>query len=447
MNIANIKRGSVCKYKVNGVDRYSIVLGLLECPKESQGLESTQYYTRLSILGGLKIENPDNFKDLLGYNMVDYRSLNYIRFDETLYFPINTIDNRGDIYITNNEPALYGAYIIRDIEIIGQLSFTQLVYMELYNQFSNHRKPSLGFVSDIEDVKNTELSMIIKRAVVSDNILSRHSNITIECSHMVTTDIANKINATTPAWIENYVLTTAHLLPEPTSKDEKYDSNKDYIKDIRDLKEGGIYSWRLPNNYRFYIYIHHNPTENMSDTDFAEFNKNHKLVNIDAFNVELYHEEGIFIGSTLFNTENKIKLYSRKPNCIRIDNFFYILIKGRVNNISFRTNGKPCCDTFGNFCDLKSQKCRFVRKLNSDQLIMARILHQHNMRGRIIDIDKLDYDIIRPDVQDLLQLETNLKSTVDSIHECTNNILTKVIGNDYRVKSLKQLAIDKLLKS
>lgn len=431
MDIRKLKVGDICKYIANGVERYMII-------RESYVDETTDINTAhalWSIVKGLKIEDLNHFTDFNNRDNVDYTKLDYIRIADNIYFPVNNI-----LFITGNlaQDVVDYRSATADIEVIGHLSNTQLVFMEMYRIFSLNENYSHGRICDIEtsDISDTEISLNkyiecykIKRQWENDRT-NRVPDPDHEAFNKATDADATMRNLRNliPEWIEKYHHRFSYGIPERIPLKDIYNPDEDYdVKDIRDFEDGAIYQFldypiEKGGEIR-YTFIKSNPTKNLSDDELERLCRNKSSIIVFACYAPLYHEEGMFREWAMFSMHHNDIFSDDDCGYFRIDDKFYIR-NGDITNWVCRDREK-----FNEM--LHAKRFKLVKKIDPVQMAVVDIASNYHLNGKLIDLDKINVDMIKPDVEEIKILEDKISSMKLSITRHQYNVINTLFGNTY----------------
>lgn len=434
MDIRDLKIGDVCKYIANGVERYMII----EESYLDKKTDINTVYTLWSIMKGVKIEDISNFTDYGKREMVDYTNLDYIRFNGNIYFPA---DNTLLITMDAVKSVVDYKTMIGDIEVIGHLSNIQLVFLYMYKIFSREKDYIHGRICDIETIDLSEIKDDLNKYIESYKIKYQwkidKDNKVPDPDHK-NFDRATDAEATMrnfrksiPEWIEEHEEhgdKFSYGIPNPTPTKEIYDPDEDYdVKDIRDFEVGAIYQYldypiEKGGEIR-YTFIKSNPTKNLSDEELETLYRNDENIIIFACDAHLYHEEGLFRERLMFNMHQIDRFSTKDYGYFRIDDRFYVANGGIANWV--------CRDPEGVKEMLQAKRFKLVTKIDPVQMKVASIASEYDLNGKIIELDKIDVDLLKPDVEEIRNLEDKIATTKLAIakHQC--NVMNALFGNTY----------------
>ena len=436
IDIRKIKVGDVCVYreKENGPEKYMIIKNSYVNNKaDTSNLDGC-----LDGFVGIKVENINNFKDLGTGDMINYAQLDYIRFNSNIYFPVDKVvfissfNCGGMIYRERVIDNMGNSEIITvvDVEVIGHLSDIQLAFMEMYRIFSTDEDFSHGRICDIDTIDLSEIECQLNTYIKFWKINQQCENIRMS-RETNAYSITQHLESIIPQWIEKHIEKFSYDIPQPILPTGETDNElgEDYIEDIRYLEEGGIYQYFNPlNNTIKYIFIRQNPLTNKSNGELMQLDKNNNNNRIIfVSDVEIYHEEGLFVNSDIFSKSGTpiYGLYANKTprGHIRFDNLFYISNDSRINLKTLRFKG-----TLHLKGNIKPYRFKLMRKLNMEECIIIDALSNYDLNGMIIDIDKINLSAVENNIEEIKKAKSEMHNANLSLSMHQENLIYKLLG-------------------
>lgn len=416
-NVKEFKRGDICKYTVNGVEWYMIILQDYTNESTENDILAGEDNLMWVICRGFQVDDISNFVDLKSEIRICYKSINYVRIKGNVYFPlissyVYTPDMR--IFLTGNEECE------NKIDIIGHLSNEQMYFMNL---MSHSKMREHGIVYDIDTLDLSEIDDVLKQYIQKFDLVNSGQ---VEKSelHKLDSELKDMITSI-QTWAEAHI--SAHM---PQILESVVHNNEtDYdVKDVREFEDGGLYQYIDYDGEIRYSFIWVNSSKNMSDSKLDECRENGESVIVGACDASIFHDESIFTHSEIFSNGSQCKFAynTRNYGYFRILGKYYIPSDGIHNWVWYDY------ESFSN--ELERRRPKLIAKIHPSQLKCAFISCKYQLNNRIIDIDLVDVEKIDPILSMIDTLEHAIAENKRHINRYSSNIVKAVINK----KCIKQ---------
>lgn len=420
-NIFDLKAGDICKYTIDGVERYMIILSGCDTKEE----DLSKYSTVWKILKGFKMTDVKHLEDLNERHNVDYSSVDYARVHGDLYFPIG-----NGVYVEMRHLSMFKNDKVKtSIEVIDHLSDVRLQLIPMIHLTKSVENSAHGKICDIDTMDISEIESDLKDYIECEKFAAEYKEHHGEESTIYTLENSVEVNSkireyttSIPTWIDSKF---GNEIPAPVPIEKIFDPNREYdVKDIRDFEAGALYEYLdapiEKGGEINYTFIKSNPYRNMTDEELEKIKDD---VVVFACEAQMFRDEGIFREQDMFRKFDHSKFVELNDyGWFRIMNKFYVPSCGIHNWV---WSGKE------NFAE-KMEVCRpkLVAKISPDQLKLTSIAGSYVLHDRAIDIDLIDTDSMDLELGRIQLLERTISDSKRKIKKYSSRIMKKVLSGD-----------------
>lgn len=420
-DIFNLKAGDICKYTIEGVERYMIIMKC--CCSSEENL--SKYLTVWKILKGFKMTDVKHLEDLNERHNVDYSSVDYARVHGDLYFPIGN----GDYVEMRHLSMFKNDKVKTSIEVIDHLSDVRLQLIPMIHLTKSVENATHGKICDIDTMDISGIESDLKDYIECEKFKEEYkehhgeegTKYTLENSVEANSKI-REYDKSIPTWIDSKF---GKEIPVPVPIEETFDPNRDYdVKDIRDFEAGALYEYLdapiEKGGEIKYTFIKSNPYRDMTDEELEKIKDD---VIVFACDAEMFRDEGIFREKDMFRKFDHSKFVELNDyGWFRIMNRFYVPSCGIQNWV---WSGKE------NFAE-KMEVCRpkLIAKISPSQLKLTNIAASYVLHDRAIDIDLIDTSVLDTELERIQKLERTILDSKRKIKKYSSNIMKKVFQGE-----------------